>query len=207
MAVLDAATVREYLPSLTGTGEDTALDSLIARFGALAAQYLGYQPASVGGNPTVEDTTYTLYLDGDGSKYLQLPITPVVSVTSLHVDIDRKYGSDRLVDSGDYELFGDEGLVLLKVDSTQGEWDRGKRTVKAVVVAGFTTIPMPISTPAPCRWHSGGWHAPTLGKPVSAKAVAAAVWPPSSYCPRCVRRSNRTAYHPACWGEAWLTRH
>lgn len=144
MAVLDAATVREYLPSLTGTGEDTALDSLIARFGALAAQYLGYQPASVGGNPTVEDTTYTLYLDGDGSKYLQLPITPVVSVTSLHVDIDRKYGSDRLVDSGDYELFGDEGLVLLKVDSTQGEWDRGKRTVKAVVVAGFTTIPMPI---------------------------------------------------------------
>lgn len=144
MAVLDAATVREYLPALSGTGEDTAIDSLIARFGALAAQYLGYHANAAGGNATVEDVTYTLYIEGDGSKYLRLPITPVVSITSLHVDVDRVYGSSKLVDSGDYELFGDEGLVVLKQNSTQGQWEQGRRGVKAVVVAGFTTIPMAI---------------------------------------------------------------
>jgi hypothetical protein len=144
MALLDAATVREYLPSLTGSGEDSALVSLVARFQALAAAHCGYPAAAVGGNPTLEVVTYTLYLDGTGTKYLQLPVSPVTGITTLHVDADREYGSSQLVSSGDYDLFGDKGQVILKVDSTQGEWDAGSRTVKAVFTAGYSTTPMAV---------------------------------------------------------------
>tara|TARA_R110000824_G_scaffold249220_9_gene438192 strand:- start:870 stop:1472 length:603 start_codon:yes stop_codon:yes gene_type:complete len=161
MALLDAATVREYIPALTGTAEDSQIESYIARFGALAAEWCGYPAATVGGNPTFEVVSYTDYLDGSGSKYLKLPVTPITGVTSAHVDIDRVYGSANLVASGDYDLFGDEGLLILKQTSVQGEWDAGTRTVKIIYTSGFSTTPMAIKHACAIQvahWYSARSH-------------------------------------------------
>ena len=86
---------------------------------------------------------------------------PTVAITTAHVDSDREYNSDDLVAASDYTLYGDEGLLLLKVDSVQGEWDAGKRTVKVVYTAGFATTPMAIKHACALQvahWYAGRHH-------------------------------------------------
>ena len=176
MALLDAATVREYLPSLTGTGEDSTINSLIARFDNLASAWCGYPAAAVGGSSSFEVKTYTLYLDGTGSKFLNLPVVPVTGVTSIHVDVDRGYNSDDLVAASDYDVFGDTGSVILKIDSVQGAFDHAPRSVKAVFTAGFSTTPDAIKHAAAVQvayWWQGRAH---IGKTsVSAGGGSASV--------------------------------
>jgi hypothetical protein len=161
MALLDAPTVREYIPALSGSGEDSQIESFIARFNSLAAGYCGYSSPTVGGNATLEVASYTQYLDGTGTKYLTLPLMPVVAVTTAHVDSDQEYNSDDLVASSDYTLYGDEALVLLKMDSAQAVWDSGKRTIKIVYTAGYSTTPMAIKHACALQvayWYSARSH-------------------------------------------------
>jgi hypothetical protein len=139
MALTTAAVVRGYIRALTGTGEDTLLDAFILRFDRVGSSYCGFPTAS--NLSTFENNTYTHYFDGDGSDRLNLRIRPANTITSVHVDVDREYGSDELVASSDYELFTDEGLLLLKTDSDQGSFTRGYRSVKVVYTAGYTSIP------------------------------------------------------------------
>lgn len=147
MSVLSAANFRAlWLPSLSGTGEDTALGTLLARVEARIARYLGYPPASGGGTPTIEDTTYTRYYGRDDieeqHQVLRLDVLPVVSITSIHDDLDREYGDADLVAATDYSIAdGDRGLVILDIDSSHGFWRSGFRNIKAVYVAGFATVP------------------------------------------------------------------
>ena len=143
MALITAAQARLYIRGLSGTAEDSNISTLVDRVDAMFASYLGY-PVRSDGTYTVEDSTYVLYLDGDGTKELQLPVIPVVSVTSIYDDPELDYGSDDLVASGDYTLYGDSGLVILKNASTQGEWSATKRAIKATIVAGWATIPVAV---------------------------------------------------------------
>ena len=139
MALTTAAIVRGYIRSLTGTGEDTYLDLLIARFDEVASAFCGFAVAS--NQSTFENNTYTHYFDGDGSDRLQLRVIPANTITTVHVDVDRAYGSSTLVASGDYTLDSDLGLLLLDTDSAQGAFTAGYRSVKVVYTAGFTSIP------------------------------------------------------------------
>ena len=139
MAIATAANVRDYIRALTGTGEDTLLNSLILRFDRVGSSFCGFPTAS--NLSTFENNTYTHYFDGDGSDRLQLRVVPANTITSVHVDVNREYGSDSLVASSDYELFTDEGLLLLKTDSDQGSFSTGYRSIKVVYTAGFTAIP------------------------------------------------------------------
>ena len=139
MALTTAAIVREYIRALTGTAEDTLLNSLILRFDRVGSSYCGFPTAA--NLSTFENNTYTHYFDGDGTDQLQLRIVPANTITTVHVDLDRVYGADTLVDSSDYELFADEGLLILKTNSDQGHFDAGFRSVKVVYTAGFTSIP------------------------------------------------------------------
>ena len=65
MALTTAATVRGYIRALTGTSEDTLLDTLIARFDDVASAWCGFPVNS--NQSTFENNTYTHYFDGDGS--------------------------------------------------------------------------------------------------------------------------------------------
>ena len=96
MPLVSAATLREYLPEIgDNTSADTELNSLIARVEAAVARYLGFPPpASSSSFTTLDQSTYTLYLDGPtyfDRNVLQLPIKPVVSITSIFSDIERRY--------------------------------------------------------------------------------------------------------------------
>ena len=148
MALVTAAEARLAIPALTSTGEDSNLDRLIDRAGAVLAAWCGYPPASAGGVATFEDATYTMVLDGPGGLELALPVGPLVSVTSVHSDPLREYGSDVLVASGDYTLDNHRSLIVLNDDSAQGAWGLGYRAIKVVFVAGFETVPVDIKQAA-----------------------------------------------------------
>jgi len=163
MALTTAAVVRGYIRALTGTGEDTLLDSLILRFDRIGSSYCGFPTNS--NLSTFENNTYTHYFDGDGSDRLNLRVRPANTITSVHVDVDRDYGSDELVASGDYELFSDEGLLLLKTDSDQGSFTTGYRSVKVVYTAGYTSIPDAIVHACGIQVNHWYLNRDTIGKP------------------------------------------
>lgn len=141
MAIMTAAQARVYIRGLTGTGEDSTLDTLIARADSLMASHIGIPAAIAGGDPTIEDTTHTLYLTGDGSDELRLDFYPIQSVTTVHDSSDRTYPAADLVPSGDYTLFGDEGLIRMDDDGGTGSWSSTRRAIKVVAVIGWSTIP------------------------------------------------------------------
>ncbi len=143
MALITAAQVREHYPQIVGTGEDTLLDTMITRADGLIAAYCGY-PAYDGGTVrTLEDQTYTLYLDGPRftePQCLDLGIRPVVSVTSAHVDSAWDYGSDAQVATADMVLDARAGLLWLRSDASSS-WEDSPRANKVVIVAGFASTP------------------------------------------------------------------
>lgn len=146
MTLPTAAVIRtSAIPELgSNSGEDSNLDTLIARADAVLAGWCGIPAASASVDPTFEATTFTHYLDGPSildPRALILPLRPVASVTSIHDDTDRDwdYATDDLVDSGDYTLDGVEGKVYLHHDSTHGEWGAGPRRLKVIYSSGYNS--------------------------------------------------------------------
>ena len=163
MAIASATQVRGFLRALSGTADDTTLDTFIARFDEVASGWCGFPLAA--NQITFENNTYTHYFDGDGSDTLQLRVVPANTISSVYVDVDRSYGSDTLVDSGDYTLDSDLGLLLLDTDSDQGSFTTGYRSVKVTYTAGFTSIPDAIVHA--CGVQVAHWYSnrDTIGKP------------------------------------------
>ena len=153
MALLTAAEARVYLPALSGTAEDSTLDTLIARVGAAVARYLGYPPATVGANPTVESASYTLYsgphlggveVSEDGRR-LYLPVRPLTAIASIYDDPNEEYGAATLLGSSDYAIVGDDGEVRLKPLATWGGFSDVPFSVKIACTAGYTSVPAEIN--------------------------------------------------------------
>jgi len=161
MALMTAEQARLYIRGIQGTAEDTNISTLVARADAVFASFLGLPAPTTGGNPTLEDTAHTLYLDGPGGQALQLPYMPIQSITSIHDSTDRTYGSGDLVAGSDYDLFGSEGLVYLKDASVHGSWSETTRAIKVIAVVGWTTVPEAIQHAAGLQvthWFQGRDH-------------------------------------------------
>lgn len=88
-------------------------------------------------NRKLKSRTLTEYYDGDSSNRLVLNQRPVSSVTSIYIDTGWEWGADTLVDSTDYQVYEDEGLVLFVGTILPV----GARVVKVTYVAGYTTVP------------------------------------------------------------------
>lgn len=142
MALITAAQVREHYPTLTGTGEDSLLATLIERADALMAAYCGYPLPDSGGH-TLEDTTYTVRASvGIDRRVAWLPVRPVVSITSIYDDPAWSWGSDTLVPSTDYTLDGRTGEVWIHGEAVAwSQWSEARGAVKVVCVAGYATTP------------------------------------------------------------------
>tara|TARA_Y100000310_G_scaffold27021_2_gene25718 strand:+ start:1108 stop:1704 length:597 start_codon:yes stop_codon:yes gene_type:complete len=139
MALITASEARGYVRTLTGTAEDPIIDTIIGRAGGLMAAFCGFPAES--GAPTMESATYTHYLDGPSNpREIRLPVLPVTSVTSIYDDPLLDYGASTLVDSGDYTLYGDEGLVVLN-NTASWSWNTARRAIKVTYVAGWSTAP------------------------------------------------------------------
>jgi len=143
MALMTAAALREAIPELTGTAEDTKLDTLISRFDAAAARYCGMPAPTATGQPTFDSTSYTLYLTGSGGYDLFLPLRAVTAITSIYDDSSHDFTSSTyLVASGDYTIRYDPArgqFVHLSSTSTHGTWSTGKGDIRVIAVAGYAS--------------------------------------------------------------------
>jgi len=147
MALITAAEARVFIPGLSGTAEDTLLDTLIADAGALIAEFCAVPATSGGGTPTLESATYTLYggdgatlETGDDGAYIALHVPPVISITSIYDSTTWAYGSGDLVDSSSYVLDGARSRVLTSPTGSHSWVNRG-RGLRVICVAGYATVP------------------------------------------------------------------
>lgn len=141
MPLITAAQAKAYIPGISGTGLDTTLEALIEAADQALAAWCRFPLPSSGGERTLTSASYVLYLDGPGGQELWLPMAPVSAVASIYDDPDCAYGSTTLVDSGDYTLFADEGLVRLDYDAVHGTWSKTGRALKVSCTAGYSSTP------------------------------------------------------------------
>ena len=144
MGLVSVNTLKEYLPEVSGTGADTELTNLLARVESDIARWLGFTVYDGGTTPVLTDQTYTLYLDGpeyNDSAILQLPVLPLVSVTSVHSDPDRVYGSSTEVTAAEYVTDLANSRLILKTNVSTEGFSTAFRAIKVVCVAGYTAAP------------------------------------------------------------------
>jgi uncharacterized phiE125 gp8 family phage protein len=128
--VLAQSALKTFL-KISGATEDALLDSICDRTNALIKSYIGRNLVS---------QTYTEYYDGNGSAKLLLRNYPVVSLTSLHVDTLRAFGSvSEIVIADNVLLENNAGIIRLW--NQGGVFLRGRANVKVVYVAGYATMP------------------------------------------------------------------
>jgi len=146
---------------ISETEFDDQLINLANRSYKILEKYLGRQ---------MKSQSYTEYYDGPDEYKLVLRKYPVVSVTTVHVDIERDFGSDTLVDSGNY--FVDTNvdtsvgtIEFFDADGSGPVWfEPGIRNVKVVYTAGFATIPNDLV-------HAGCMHVAWLFKRSDTEAM------------------------------------
>jgi len=147
MPVMSAATVRAQLTGAV-SGDDALIGTLIDRTDAALAEWLRF-PVPDSGTRTLGAATYTAYpgalsIDPADSLVLMVPVRPVISVTSVHIDPTRSYGAATAVDAADRDLDGDAGLIILRESAGTG-WSTALRANKVVVSAGWATLPGPLA--------------------------------------------------------------
>lgn len=141
MALVTTDILKEYLPEITGTGSDTELSNLLDRVESTIARWLGFPAPDASNTPTLAVTTYTLYIDSywiDDISVLQLPLKPVVTITSVHADPERKYTADTEVNSDEYEIDKQRGLLIIKPDTSTVGFTKGYRANRVIGTFGFT---------------------------------------------------------------------
>mgnify|MGYP003674181272 FL=1 len=158
MSLVSVATLREYLPEIgSSTAADTELTALILRVETFIARWLGYPPPSSSSDtPTLNSSTYVLYLDGplkDDRLVLQLPVKPISALNSIHSDTERRYESSSLLTLSNIDIDAVNGRLIIK-PWTSTAFDSGYRSLKVNVTAGYDGTPPTDLVHAICVWCS-----------------------------------------------------
>lgn len=85
------------------------------------------------------------YLDGDGDTELWLGDYPVENIL-LYIDSNREFGEDTLIDSDDYVVYLDTGLIYYGPG-----FPRGHQNIKAIYDKGFADVDMPKDLKFVCK--------------------------------------------------------
>lgn len=119
--------------TLTGvaSADDAITQTLITKASVYANDYTGRILA--------QQSPFTETYDGDGSNILFLDNYPITSVTTVHQDSDRVFGSDTLVPSTDYLTYADNRKLV----GIGTRWFKDIQTIKVVYVAGFAIGSIP----------------------------------------------------------------
>lgn len=112
--------------NITGTAHDAELARLILAVDQFAIEYC---------NRMLEQATVTEYHSArQGQTVLILRQPPVASITTIHDDVDRVYGADKLIAAANYVLEeGPAGIVRFDKTSLQ----KGINNLKVVYLGGF----------------------------------------------------------------------
>lgn len=121
--------VKDYLNlQAEDTGADELIETLIAQVEALVeADKL---------QRTIGSSTFTDFIDGDGTDTILLKNYPVIEITEIFDDLDRDYDEDSELDPDDMAVY-DSGRVVY-VDDV---FSPGNRNIKVVYRAGYSPVP------------------------------------------------------------------
>lgn len=130
------ANVKEYL-DISSSDDDTLFGNLLDRVTDAIQSHC---------NRTFAQTTHTEYHDGRGASQVVLKHRPIVSVTSVHDDLDRDFAASSLISASDYITRDDEGIIEWlssnsTFPSTAAYFYDGQLNVKVIYVAGYANIP------------------------------------------------------------------
>lgn len=159
MSLVSVGTLKYYLPEIgTATAADTELTALLKSVQAFIARYLGYpNPSASTALYTLDKAAYVLYLDGPlktDPQVLQLPVKPIVTLTSIYSDPDRKYESGSELDKNNIDIDKVNGRLIIK-PTTSTSFDTGYRAIKVTLDAGYDTSEPPTDLiHAICVWTS-----------------------------------------------------
>ena len=156
MAMVSAATLKTYLPEITGSLADSDLNDLLERVECATARYFGWVKPDGANDPQLLAATYTFYLNGPtfgNPSVLQIPIRPVNSITSIHSDPNRQYTDDTQISSDDFDLDSLLGQAILDPVNATDSFEYAFRAIKVVANCGYTTLPADLEH-AICVWAS-----------------------------------------------------
>ena len=81
------------------------------------------------------------YHNGDGSNKLYAKQYPIMSVTSVHDDVDRDFDSTTLKTATEYMVWKDEGIIQLLSDAVNGStFSTGIANLQLKYTAGYGTL-------------------------------------------------------------------
>jgi len=133
MGLIANTDVKTFLsiPS-ANTDDDSLLTALIVNAQGMA---------DMDTNRTLEVTSAdaTDYYDGDGSSVLLVKRYPIVSITTIHDDIDRDYGADCLISSDDYFYHSAQGRIMLDGSA----FNKSEKNIKVVYKGGYSSSTIP----------------------------------------------------------------
>lgn len=145
MALITYTEAQAALPGSTGTSDQTLIETLITRADRMLVRacWPDLMQAS-----TLEDTSYTIYVDGPSRTHprrLVLPARPVVSISSIGVDTAGNWGyATTLSSSTDYSADTEDlanGWIWLKPNATSiSGWPSAPKSIKVVATIGYATV-------------------------------------------------------------------
>tara|TARA_Y100000593_G_C4275158_1_gene319635 strand:- start:375 stop:992 length:618 start_codon:yes stop_codon:yes gene_type:complete len=147
MSLVSVATLKTYLPEISGVAADTELSALLDRTESIISKYLGFPEIEAESGAFVNYLTaqnYTFYIDGPmftDRSVLQLPVTPINSIASIHSDPNLVYGSSTLIESSEYILDNKLGRAIIKPNVATNGFNTAFRAIKVVCNAGYTSAP------------------------------------------------------------------
>ena len=121
-ALVTYANMATYLGS--ASGDQTKIENLIDAASFMAKSYC---------DRVLKAQALTEYYDGDNSTILVTRNYPINAVTTLHIDVDRSYGSSTLIAAADYVSYKGEGIISLDSDVFTAD----AQSVKLVYNAGY----------------------------------------------------------------------
>lgn len=137
MSLTTLAKVKSQLdiPS-SDVSQDTRLNTFIAAASQAIESYCERK---------FESTSYTEYHHGRRMNFIMPREFPIISVTSIHIDNDRVYSANTLIDASDYSV-ADRGRTIYY----NGKFPQGFNNIKLVYTAGYATVPADIDLA--CIW-------------------------------------------------------
>lgn len=120
--------VKTYL-GLSGTTHDDVIDALISAASEAVENFCGRK---------FDVTAYTEYHHGGGASSVVLQRRPVTEVSGLWDDLARDFDDESLVDSDDYVLDSESGIIHLLWGAAFSD---GVRNVKVSYSAGYSSVP------------------------------------------------------------------
>lgn len=128
IALITLAELKEYL-NVTDSSQDAVLSALL---NAASAWIKGFLKRNL------VNRTWTEYYDGDASLQLMLRNLPIVSITTIWVDYLRAWANDKIVNSANYFIKKESGIV--EAFYLFGNWIPGRANIKVIYVAGYDNL-------------------------------------------------------------------